>query len=119
MIWSLVQKPGAFARYRYREELFPSLAFRRAYDALTARLDSWKADLEYLRILHLAASTMERDVEQALGQLLEAVQCPDAETVKRLVAPETITVLVVEMPAVDLTSYDALLAADLGAAHEA
>ena len=23
MIWSLVRKPGAFARYRYREELFP------------------------------------------------------------------------------------------------
>ena len=25
VIWSLVRKPGAFARYRYREELFPSL----------------------------------------------------------------------------------------------
>jgi hypothetical protein len=30
-IWSLVQKPGAFERYRYREELFPTLIFRRAY----------------------------------------------------------------------------------------
>ena len=28
-------KPGAFARYRYREELFPTLIFRRAYDALS------------------------------------------------------------------------------------
>jgi hypothetical protein len=34
VIWSLVKKPGAFARYRWREELFPSLVFRRAYDAL-------------------------------------------------------------------------------------
>ena len=34
VIWSLVRKPGAFAAYRYREDLFPSLAFRRAYDAL-------------------------------------------------------------------------------------
>ena len=34
IIWSLVQEPGAFARYRHREELFPSLAFRRAYDAI-------------------------------------------------------------------------------------
>ncbi len=119
VIWSLVQKPGAFARYRYREELFPSLTFRRAYDALTARRDAWKADLEYLRILHLAASTLECDVEQALGQLLEAGQCPDTDIIKRLVAPETIAVPVVEMPAVDLTSYDHLLAVDLGAAHEA
>jgi hypothetical protein len=36
VIWSLVRKPGAFARYRYREELFPSETFRRAYDALRA-----------------------------------------------------------------------------------
>ncbi|MCK6553148.1 hypothetical protein L6Q96_00965 [Candidatus Binatia bacterium] len=96
-----------------------SLIFRRAYDALTARRDAWKADLEYLRILHLAASTMEHDVEQALGQVLEAGQCPEVETLKRLVAPETIAVPVVEIPAVDLTSYDHLLTAELGAAHEA
>jgi DNA replication protein DnaC len=34
VIWSLVRKPGAFARYRFREELFPSVVFRRTYDAL-------------------------------------------------------------------------------------
>ena len=34
VIWSLVRKPGAFARYVYREELFPSVVFRRAYDAI-------------------------------------------------------------------------------------
>ncbi len=34
VIWSLVRKPGAFAAYRYREDLFPTLVFRRAYDAL-------------------------------------------------------------------------------------
>jgi hypothetical protein len=32
VIWSLIRKPGAFARYVYREEMFPSLAFREAYD---------------------------------------------------------------------------------------
>lgn len=35
LIWSLVRKPGAFAAYRYRDDLYPSLAFRRAYDRLT------------------------------------------------------------------------------------
>ena len=34
VIWSLVRKPGAFARYVYREELFPSVIFRRTYDAI-------------------------------------------------------------------------------------
>ncbi|MFQ5745044.1 MAG: IS21 family transposase [Acidobacteriota bacterium] len=109
VIWSLIQKPGAFARYRYREDLFPSLTFRRTYDALTERLDAWKADIEYLRILHLAASTMESEVEDALGRLLEAGQCPDADAVKGVVAPQTIEVPALEVPAVDLSSYDRLL----------
>ena len=115
VIWSLVQKPGAFARYRYREDLFPSLTFRRAYDALTEQRDAWKADIEYLRILHLAASTMEGDVEQALAHLLEAGEALGADAIKRVVAPATIEVPVLEMPAVDLTSYDRLLAGDAGA----
>jgi len=115
VIWSLVQKPGAFARYRYREDLFPSLTFRRAYDALTERRDPWKADIEYLRILHLAASTMESDVEAALERLLEGGESPSADAVKRVVAPERIEVPALEVPAVDLTSYDSLLADDVGA----
>jgi hypothetical protein len=114
VIWSLIQKPGAFARYRYREDLFPSLTFRRAYDALGERLDAWKADIEYLRILHLAASTMESEVEAALVELLEVGQCPEADAVKRAVAPEKIEVPEMEVPSVDLRSYDALLAEDVG-----
>lgn len=34
IIGSLVRKPGAFARYRFREHLFPTPTFRRAYEAL-------------------------------------------------------------------------------------
>jgi hypothetical protein len=52
--WSLVQKPAAFSRYVYRDELFPSLVFRRAYDAIQSHHGT-SADLEYLRILFLAA----------------------------------------------------------------
>ena len=46
VIFSLVRKPGAFAAYRYREELFPSLMFRRAYDALR-RFRGDRADVEH------------------------------------------------------------------------
>jgi len=28
VIHSLIRKPGAFIRYKYREDLFPSLSFR-------------------------------------------------------------------------------------------
>jgi len=113
VIWSLVQKPGAFARYRYREDLFPSLTFRRAYDALTERLDARLADIEYLRILHLAASTMQSQVEEALDRLLQAGQCPQADTVKGVVAPQQIEVPALQVPRVDLSSYDNLLTGQL------
>ena len=33
IIGSLVRKPGAFARYRFREQLYPTHTFRLAYDA--------------------------------------------------------------------------------------
>ena len=57
VIGSLVRKPGAFARYRFREQLFPTMHFRLAYDALR----EWggeRADVEYVRILHPAATTV-------------------------------------------------------------
>jgi hypothetical protein len=81
VIWSLVRKPGAFARYRYREALFPTLTFRRAYDALAQRLGS-RADLEYVRILHLAASTSETAVETTLEELLDRAELRDYAQVR-------------------------------------
>jgi hypothetical protein len=68
VICSLVRRPGAFARYMYREEMFPALTFRRTYDAIREVHFGERGDLEYLRILHLATSTIEADVEAALDQ---------------------------------------------------
>ena len=63
VIWSLVRKPGAFAAYRYRDDLFPTTTFRLAYDRLTCSgID--RADRDYVRILHLAASTSESEVKR-------------------------------------------------------
>jgi hypothetical protein len=111
IIWWLVQKPGAFDRYRYREDLFPTLVFRRAYDTLVAHSPTTRqADIEYLRLLHLAASTMESEVEAALCLLEAEGQPPCAETVKSLVeAPQAPAVVDMEAMEVDLGAYDALL----------
>jgi hypothetical protein len=108
VIWSLVRKPGAFARYRYREELFPSLVFRRAYDALVDARGE-RADVEYVRILHLAASTMQADVEHALETILARKGRPDFATVKSLAAPEKPVVPEINIPAPDPAAYNALL----------
>ena len=111
VIWSLVRKPGAFDRYVYREEMFPAVVFRRAYDAIQTPHRGVKGDLEYLRILHLAASTMESEVAAALDRLLAAGSAITCDAVK----VETALAAAIEVPAmspaiIDLKAYDDLLA---------
>ena len=108
VIWSLVRKPGAFAAYRYREDLFPTLTFRRAYDALRQGRGD-RADVEYVRILHLAASTSEADVARALDALLEQGAPLDYAAVKALAYPGEAEVPHVDIGVPDLCAYDALI----------
>lgn len=104
----LVRKPGAFANYQYREELFPTVTFRQVYDALK-RGRPERADKEYVAILHLAAMNSEQDVEAALSTLLEAAQLPLAATVRELIQAVPTEMPAVSIPAPDLCSYDTLL----------
>jgi hypothetical protein len=103
----LVRKPGAFARYRYREDLFPSVTFRRAYDALQTTHGE-RADVEYLRILQLAALHGESRVTDALWAVMAAGRF-DYVAVQTRVAPPTPTIPTIHIPAPDLRAYDALL----------
>ena len=105
----LVRKPGAFARYRYREDLYPSVTFRRAYDALV-RTHGERADIEYLRILQLAATSGEARVVEVLAAVLDQVGRFDYGTVQAQVAPPVFVVPVIHIPVPDLTVYDALRA---------
>jgi len=106
----LVRKPGAFAHYRYREDLFPSSRFRLAYDHLRA-CQALRADKEYLAILHLAARQSEQRVEDALRLLLASDEPISSTAVAALLAsgqqPAPITEVAVQ--AVDLSAYDGLL----------
>ena len=114
VIWSLVRKPGAFRRYKYREDLFPSFTFRQTYDHLSEHFaSSRQADIEYLRILHLAASTMESDVEMVLDMLLDQGTVPTKDTVKSLLTHEKPKIPELHIPDVDLNEYDALIGYNL------
>lgn len=107
LITHLLRKPGAFRNYQFREELFPSIVFRQAFDRLCAGgID--RGEREYLRILNAAALSGEQDVAAAIEVLLEQDKEPTEAAVKALVdkrkePPE----VVVEQP--NLRSYDALL----------
>ena len=69
VIDSLVRKPGAFADYRFREEMFPSSYFRFAYDRLRSSHAGAVADKMYLQILKLAADESQHAVQSVLAKL--------------------------------------------------
>ncbi len=106
----LVRKPGAFADYRYRQEMFPSSRFRLAYDVLVQRQPE-RAAREYLAILHLAARRSQSGVEAALTQLLQSGRPPSVSAVEEELnhSDKAMSPALVTVAAVDLASYDALL----------
>jgi hypothetical protein len=110
----LVRKPGAFAHYRYRADLFPSSYFRMAYDDLLMRQSTY-ADKEYLTILKLAAHESEAQVEAALRELLTREQPISASAVEALLGEVSLRSCLyqrlideVRIDAVDLSCFDVL-----------
>jgi hypothetical protein len=110
---SLVRKPGAFAQYRYRDDLFPTVTFRRADDALV-RAVPHRADRDYVRLLHLAAGTSEAAVEAILTDLLARCQSPTFDLVRdRLRLPTPVAVPDLAAAVLDFGVYDELLAREV------
>jgi hypothetical protein len=109
LITSLLRKPGGFRNYRYREALYPTLVFRQAWEHLNRVHTPRKADLIYLRILHLAARNLEADVAAALECLLETTDPWDDTTVADLVQPQLPAAPDLAPLTVDLHAYDQLL----------
>jgi hypothetical protein len=108
----LVRKPGAFEHYRYREDLFPSVRFRWAYDALKAHHTLQKASKEYLAILQLAAVESESIVDESLECAYQMGTGISFSWIKEIVenwkAHPTPT-MELSITAVPLTDYDELL----------
>ena len=108
----LVKKPGAFENYRYRDDLFPSSRFRRAYDELKSRHALQKASREYLSILKLAADEGEMLVEGVLAELQDSGEPLGSEAVACMVADREPGVPLgreIHIDEVDFAAYDALL----------
>lgn len=107
----LVRKPGAFADYRYRDDLFPTSRFRMAFDALNAAHTPRVAARKYLEILQLAARQSETGVDDALIRWLDSDGPLTPEQVRQdvlessgLAPPREI-----QIDAVNLSSFDELL----------
>ena len=110
IIDSLERKPGAFANYRYRDDLFPTSRFRMAYDSLCAQHEQTTASREYVGILALAARESEARVDDVLTQLLEEDEPLSADRVEALMQSDEVQARPLpEVAPVDLTDYDELL----------
>ena len=111
IIDSLIRKPGAFENYRYRDELFPTIRFRIAYDYLQKHHSRKVAVKEYLSILHLAARESETAVDDTLRVLIDGSLEISEKQVKAVIddGKDISPVTDVHITAVDLNCYDGLL----------
>jgi len=106
----LVRKPGAFANYRYRDDLFPTTRFRVAYDLLK-QSQPVRADKEYLAILYLAAYEGEGKIDQALGHLIDSGSPVTKRAVSELISKHLPSVAAdVFIAEIDLSVYDRIFA---------
>ena len=108
IIAGLVRKPGAFTNYHYREHLFPSVLFRRAYDKLI-KTHPVNGTKQYLQILHLAAVNSESEVEAAITVLMEDKIIPTTNKIKDLLYIKSQKKVEVHVDQPMVNQYDSLL----------
>ncbi|MGV1010620.1 MAG: IS21 family transposase [Dermatophilaceae bacterium] len=112
LIDTLLRKPGGFRNYRYRQVLFPLPVFQQTWEAIDGWYSTRKADLVYLRILHLAAKNLESEVAAVCAALLAAQKPFDETDVAQLLNTPQREAGAPLGPApltVNLRQYDALL----------
>jgi hypothetical protein len=114
----LLRKPGAFERYRYREELFLTPLFRQAYDQLLAKHGPRHGTLEYLRLLKLTSESNLVAVEMMLVEYT----CPpypawSVEGLRQLLLPRACSSIQLTELQPDCQSYDALLSSSQEVGH--
>ena len=109
LIDTLLRKPGGFRRYRYREDLFPQRIFRQAWEQLQQWYPPRRADIIYLRVLRLAARTLESDVAAALELLVNRGRQWNETDIEQLLEPEPLAIPNLNQRTVQLGRYDRLL----------
>jgi transposase len=115
IIGTLVRKPQAFRNYIYRDALFPTFAFRQAWEFLEKQLDNRQACREFIQILNEAARPEgEVKVNAYLEECLAKGCLPKSEEVRALFKTSSIQAPALKQSTALLEDYDALLNCGLG-----
>ena len=110
IIGALIRKPQAFQNYIYRDALFPTFAFRQAWENLESQLDTRQACREYVGILNEAARPDgEKVVNAYLEECLANGRLPKSEEAKALFKSHSIQAPALKETSTELSDYDALL----------
>lgn len=111
MVENLKRKPGAFARWVFRDDVFPRTIYRQTWENLSAQLPERQACKAIVGLLSLAADGHEATLAQELELLHARNELPDVGALTQLLAPRPSDVpsVVIELP--KLAEYDALLEA--------
>ena len=113
VIHSLKRKPAALAGLVYRDQLFPRLAYRRAYDTLCEHTDLRTACRTVVALLSIAhEQACEAELAQALDQLLDEGALPDVKALgaRFTDTSEGLPSISIDIP--KLTDYNDLLELD-------
>ncbi len=109
LVENLKRKPGAFARWVFRDDVFPRTIYRQTWENLNAQLPERQACKTIVGLLALAADGHEATLALELEQLHASNELPDLDMLTQRLAPRpsAIPCVVVTLPS--LTAYDALL----------
>jgi hypothetical protein len=110
VIGSLKRKPQALRYLVYRDALFPTYVYKRAWDALDAALDARQACRDMVTLLEIAANG---NCVEALGLRIEAAlnegRLPDVVSLKSVFLPMARGRADVSIPPPDFLGYNSLL----------
>jgi len=109
VVGPLLRKPGAFVNYQHREQLYPSVAYRAAYDRLVTDHGERPGIIEYLHLLNLAVEHTVEAVQTALAPWITGARKWRAADVRATLTPALVVVPPLAALAPELLSYDALL----------
>lgn len=107
VIDSLKRKPGAFEDYKYKENMYPTTAFRQSYDMLKNTYSEQSANKKYIELLYLAKIYSVQEVADALKLLIHKGKIPTQELVSALLINE-ISIPDIYVIEPDLEGYDNL-----------
>ena len=107
---ALIQKPGAFARLIYRDDLHPSPNYAQIWLRLRERVSEHAACRTYVRLLHLAHQhACETALGHRLAEILKGDGLPDAEALRvTFAAPVPAAVPILQFRTADPAGYDLL-----------